>query len=113
MVLIVRGKNAENGLGFSPHGAGRNFSRTNKVGTVRWTPLYRSVNIKGATTAVPTFSGGGGGTVTPCRMLSAARSRSASPDDRVSRTEVTLPEALTTKVTFAVPTARRDLAALG
>lgn len=28
MVLIVRGKNAENGLGFSPHGAGRNFSRT-------------------------------------------------------------------------------------
>lgn len=27
-VLIVRGKNAENGLGFSPHGAGRNFSRT-------------------------------------------------------------------------------------
>ncbi|WP_312037321.1 RtcB family protein [Mesorhizobium caraganae] len=25
MVLIVRGKNAENGLGFSPHGAGRNF----------------------------------------------------------------------------------------
>ncbi|MBB6464530.1 hypothetical protein HNQ96_000377 [Aminobacter lissarensis] len=27
-VLIVRGKNAENGLGFSPHGAGRNYSRT-------------------------------------------------------------------------------------
>lgn len=27
-ILIVRGKNAENGLGFSPHGAGRNFSRT-------------------------------------------------------------------------------------
>ena len=27
-VLIVRGKNAPNGLGFSPHGAGRNFSRT-------------------------------------------------------------------------------------
>jgi len=27
-VLIVRGKNAANGLGFSPHGAGRNFSRT-------------------------------------------------------------------------------------
>ncbi|RAZ74810.1 RtcB family protein [Mesorhizobium atlanticum] len=27
-VLIVRGKNAENGLGFSPHGAGRNFSRS-------------------------------------------------------------------------------------
>ncbi len=27
-VLIVRGKNAGNGLGFSPHGAGRNFSRT-------------------------------------------------------------------------------------
>ncbi|TPN83809.1 RtcB family protein [Mesorhizobium sp. CU2] len=27
-VLIVRGKNAEHGLGFSPHGAGRNFSRT-------------------------------------------------------------------------------------
>jgi len=27
-VLIVRGRNAENGLGFSPHGAGRNFSRT-------------------------------------------------------------------------------------
>ncbi len=27
-VLIVRGKNAANGLGFSPHGAGRNLSRT-------------------------------------------------------------------------------------
>ncbi|MEP3276509.1 MAG: RtcB family protein [Stappiaceae bacterium] len=27
-VLIVRGKNADNGLGFSPHGAGRNLSRT-------------------------------------------------------------------------------------
>jgi len=27
-VLIVRGKNAAHGLGFSPHGAGRNFSRT-------------------------------------------------------------------------------------
>jgi len=27
-VLIVRGKNAPHGLGFSPHGAGRNFSRT-------------------------------------------------------------------------------------
>jgi len=27
-VLIVRGRNAANGLGFSPHGAGRNFSRT-------------------------------------------------------------------------------------
>lgn len=27
-VLIVRGKNAASGLGFSPHGAGRNFSRT-------------------------------------------------------------------------------------
>lgn len=27
-ILIARGSNAENGLGFSPHGAGRNFSRT-------------------------------------------------------------------------------------
>jgi tRNA-splicing ligase RtcB (3'-phosphate/5'-hydroxy nucleic acid ligase) len=27
-ILIVRGKNAANGLGFSPHGAGRNFSRS-------------------------------------------------------------------------------------
>ncbi len=27
-VLIVRGRNAANGLGFSPHGAGRNFSRS-------------------------------------------------------------------------------------
>lgn len=27
-ILIARGKNADNGLGFSPHGAGRNFSRT-------------------------------------------------------------------------------------
>lgn len=27
-VLIVRGKDAENGLGFAPHGAGRNHSRT-------------------------------------------------------------------------------------
>lgn len=27
-VLITRGKNASNGLGFAPHGAGRNFSRT-------------------------------------------------------------------------------------
>jgi tRNA-splicing ligase RtcB len=27
-VLIVRGKDAASGLGFSPHGAGRNFSRT-------------------------------------------------------------------------------------
>lgn len=27
-VLITRGKDAKNGLGFAPHGAGRNFSRT-------------------------------------------------------------------------------------
>ena len=27
-VLVVRGKDAEHGLGFSPHGAGRNYSRT-------------------------------------------------------------------------------------
>lgn len=27
-ILIVRGKNAPNGLGFSPHGAGRNLTRT-------------------------------------------------------------------------------------
>lgn len=27
-VLIARGKNADHGLGFAPHGAGRNFSRT-------------------------------------------------------------------------------------
>lgn len=27
-ILIARGKNAENGLGFAPHGAGRNLSRT-------------------------------------------------------------------------------------
>lgn len=27
-VLVVRGKDADHGLGFSPHGAGRNFSRT-------------------------------------------------------------------------------------
>lgn len=27
-VLIARGKSAENGLGFAPHGAGRNFSRS-------------------------------------------------------------------------------------
>jgi tRNA-splicing ligase RtcB (3'-phosphate/5'-hydroxy nucleic acid ligase) len=27
-ILIVRGKDNPNGLGFSPHGAGRNFSRT-------------------------------------------------------------------------------------
>lgn len=27
-ILIVRGKNAAHGLGFSPHGAGRNFSRS-------------------------------------------------------------------------------------
>src|SRR5690606_13360456 len=27
-ILIVRGSNAAHGLGFSPHGAGRNFSRT-------------------------------------------------------------------------------------
>lgn len=27
-ILITRGKDAPNGLGFSPHGAGRNFSRT-------------------------------------------------------------------------------------
>lgn len=27
-ILIARGKNAPNGLGFSPHGAGRNYSRT-------------------------------------------------------------------------------------
>lgn len=27
-VLVVRGQDAKNGLGFSPHGAGRNFSRT-------------------------------------------------------------------------------------
>ncbi len=27
-VLVVRGKDADHGLGFSPHGAGRNFSRS-------------------------------------------------------------------------------------
>ncbi len=27
-ILIVRGKHAAHGLGFSPHGAGRNFSRS-------------------------------------------------------------------------------------
>lgn len=27
-ILIARGRNADHGLGFSPHGAGRNFSRT-------------------------------------------------------------------------------------
>jgi len=27
-ILIARGRDAENGLGFAPHGAGRNFSRT-------------------------------------------------------------------------------------
>jgi RNA-splicing ligase RtcB len=27
-ILIVRGSDAEHGLGFSPHGAGRNLSRT-------------------------------------------------------------------------------------
>jgi len=27
-ILIVRGRDADNGLGFAPHGAGRNFSRT-------------------------------------------------------------------------------------
>lgn len=27
-ILITRGRNANNGLGFAPHGAGRNFSRT-------------------------------------------------------------------------------------
>ncbi|MEO0944407.1 MAG: RtcB family protein, partial [Pseudomonadota bacterium] len=27
-VLVVRGKDAKRGLGFSPHGAGRNFSRS-------------------------------------------------------------------------------------
>ncbi len=27
-ILITRGRNADNGLGFAPHGAGRNFSRT-------------------------------------------------------------------------------------
>jgi tRNA-splicing ligase RtcB (3'-phosphate/5'-hydroxy nucleic acid ligase) len=30
-ILIVRGANAANGLGFSPHGAGRNFSRTGHI----------------------------------------------------------------------------------
>lgn len=30
-ILIVRGSNAAHGLGFSPHGAGRNFSRTRHV----------------------------------------------------------------------------------
>jgi tRNA-splicing ligase RtcB (3'-phosphate/5'-hydroxy nucleic acid ligase) len=27
-ILVTRGLDAENGLGFAPHGAGRNFSRT-------------------------------------------------------------------------------------
>ncbi|UXN06030.1 RtcB family protein [Bartonella sp. HY761] len=30
-ILIVRGSNADHGLGFSPHGAGRNFSRSGHV----------------------------------------------------------------------------------
>ena len=34
-ILIVRGSNANNGLGFSPHGAGRNFSRTAHIRRLR------------------------------------------------------------------------------
>ncbi len=34
-ILIVRGSNADNGLGFSPHGAGRNFSRTAHIRHLR------------------------------------------------------------------------------
>jgi tRNA-splicing ligase RtcB len=33
-ILIVRGSNAANGLGFSPHGAGRNFSRSRHKATL-------------------------------------------------------------------------------
>ncbi len=34
-ILITRGMNAVNGLGFSPHGAGRNFSRTAYMKTLK------------------------------------------------------------------------------
>ncbi|MDB5525076.1 MAG: hypothetical protein JWM58_2839 [Rhizobium sp.] len=34
-ILIVRGSNAANGLGFSPHGAGRNISRTGHIRTLK------------------------------------------------------------------------------
>lgn len=38
-VLIVRGKNNPKALGFSPHGAGRNFSRTQHLKTIGNRPL--------------------------------------------------------------------------
>lgn len=37
-VLIVRGKDADNALGFAPHGAGRNFSRTAHMRTLEGRP---------------------------------------------------------------------------
>lgn len=37
-ILIARGRNADNGLGFSPHGAGRNFSRTKHKRSLDNTP---------------------------------------------------------------------------
>jgi tRNA-splicing ligase RtcB (3'-phosphate/5'-hydroxy nucleic acid ligase) len=37
-ILIVRGSNAKHGLGFSPHGAGRNFSRTKHIANLGGRP---------------------------------------------------------------------------
>jgi len=37
-VLVVRGKDAKRGLGFSPHGAGRNFSRSEHKRRLKMTP---------------------------------------------------------------------------
>jgi tRNA-splicing ligase RtcB (3'-phosphate/5'-hydroxy nucleic acid ligase) len=38
-ILIVRGSNAAHGLGFSPHGAGRNFSRTRHIANLGDRPV--------------------------------------------------------------------------
>jgi RNA-splicing ligase RtcB len=45
-ILITRGKDAPNGLGFSPHGAGRNFSRTAFLKAQSETPAEQLAAIR-------------------------------------------------------------------
>lgn len=45
-ILITRGRNAANGLGFAPHGAGRNFSRSAFLRVQRETPAEQLAAVR-------------------------------------------------------------------
>ena len=60
------------------------------------------------------ISCGGAGTGDDrCTISSAARSSSALPDERVTREDVTCPEALIVKATCTLPCSRRDFGPFG